>query len=225
MLQLTYWLNQKIKIKGMYTASPPAAVQALEHWRELWSAAAAVTSCILLFKRVPIFISGLHTSLSTSVFPPGCLSSEVRWSSFQQRSVWFSLAPFGSVQAGNRTSFMYNNQSGCNSICNSARLLKGRVYVWGDSRLTLIHTTAAHLVCLHTRQKYSTGLWCIPLQTASVRKWWPDTTAPLLGCLRSPSASWLVSSSLCTCHHTAVRWPASQTKEQVRWSRGCLPMF
>lgn len=51
---------------------------------------------------------------------------------------------------------------------------------------------------------------------ASVRKWWQDTTAPPSGCLRSLTASWLVSSSPCICHRTTVRWPESQNIRQ-KW--------
>lgn len=57
----------------------------------------------------------------------------------------------------------------------------------------------------------------LPLEAAAVRKWWLDTSAPPSGCRRSQTASWLVSSSPCTCRHTVGRWPKKQHRSQTRW--------
>lgn len=160
MLQLRSmrWLNQKIKIKGMYTASLNPSQSSL---RGKCGTLLPLSSVLVCIKLVPMFFSQLHTVSHIAsciyVWPPLFFCSQgLHSNNFQSHaSVWFSSALFGSVQAASGTSFMYNNQRGCNHTCESARLC------------------ACVCMCVYSRQTHwSTGLlptWfaCLPGQKYS----------------------------------------------------------
>lgn len=68
-------------------------------------------------------------------------------------SVWFSSSPFGS--AASWTCFMYNNQTGYSPLCKSWIVSVCVQYVCVFQTSPLRHGTAAHMVSLFTRQRYS----------------------------------------------------------------------
>lgn len=119
MLQLRNRLSQKIKIKGMYMASVNPPYKPVEPQRGRWNAVAAVMSCIshltCSYFLFPTSQSLLYCHLYFHLASSSLLQSNSSFQNFHSHtSVWFSSAPFGSVQAASGTSLMYNNQRGCN---------------------------------------------------------------------------------------------------------------
>lgn len=129
MLPLRNSLSQKIKIKGMYTASLSQPYKPVEPQRGYRNAATAVV-CVVL--RLILFLCSLYVTQALTwpaVFPfwllllfrglhPNIFHSHTH----THTSVCFSSALFGSVQVASGTSFMYNNQRGGDRTWKSARL-------------------------------------------------------------------------------------------------------
>lgn len=107
-------LKQEINMKGMYTTSLNQLHKPVQPQRELWNAVAAshsACSYLLLPTSHSLSCCQLYFSLSPFFF---CSQGRHPDNVQSHTSVWFSSALFGSVQAASGTSFMYNDQRGCN---------------------------------------------------------------------------------------------------------------
>lgn len=136
-----------------------------------------------------------------------CLTSAASLTMFTCTSVWFSSVWL--VQCRQPVEFHLCTTTTEDHTWKSARL---RVCVYIHWSAGLLPTWFA---CSQAETQHSlTGLFpcCRP---ACIMRWWPDTIAPPSGCLRSQTSSWLASSSPCICHHTAVKWPESQSTGKI----------
>lgn len=108
----TDW-TRRLKLKECTQPPLNQLYKPVEPQRELWNAAAAaVTSRILLFKLVPIFICPLHTVFQSLHFQLAAFPLQLR-SSFRQLSLThFSLVQLSSVwfSAGSQWDFLYVQQ-------------------------------------------------------------------------------------------------------------------
>lgn len=202
-------LNQEVKIKGMYTVSLNQAHKPVEPQRELWNAA-AVRFCIKL-------VSSPFPNFTQYLILPAVFLFDLFFSSavslhsnnvHSHTWVWYSSACLVQCRQPVGLLLCTTTRKGAITLVKVLDCVSVCVYVCVFQTDPLIHRTAAHLICLLTRQRYSTV--CLMglspcCRWASVRRWWLDTTALPSGCLRSLTSSWLVSSSPCICHRTTVR--------------------